>query len=173
MLILKLSASSFDSPNMMICTTCCKEHSARAEWCADHLGLSWSHPLIVLDRLWAVPSNAHINTGHDLHVIVDSNLMNPVGPVQVLFPLPTSVALTGQIPSNLHIQQQSPSSSEHWQDWPQHSWRKEPLCATTLKVLVPSEGLPVTQDLNQGPAKLSRPVEAVHNSIYWPSPSTF
>jgi len=54
----------------MICAACCKEHSARAEWRADHLGLSWSHPLIVLDRLWAVPSNAHINTGHDLHVTV-------------------------------------------------------------------------------------------------------
>lgn len=90
------SASSFDSPNMMICAACCKEHSTRAEWRTDHLGLSWSHPLIVLDWLWAVPSNAHINTGHDLHITVGSNLMTPVGPVQVLFSLPTSVAPTGQ-----------------------------------------------------------------------------
>jgi len=87
-----------DSPNMMIRAACCKEHSTRAEWCTDHLGLSWSHPLIVLDRLWAVPSNAHIKTGQDLHVIVGPNLTTPVGPVKVLFLLPTSVTdnLPGQ-----------------------------------------------------------------------------
>jgi hypothetical protein len=74
-----------DSPNMMICAACCKEHSTRAEWCTDHLGLSWSHSLIVLDGLWAVPSNVHMNTADHLHLstrispTVGPNFTTPVG----------------------------------------------------------------------------------------------
>ena len=45
--------------------------------------------------------------------------------------------------------------------------------ASARNSFVPSEGWPVTQDLNQQPSKLSRPVKAVHYSIQWTSPSTF
>lgn len=159
----------------MICAACCKEHSTRAEWRADHLGLSWSHPLIVLDRLWAAPSNAHINTCHDLHVIVGPQPHDSCWPS------------TSSIPS-------SQFCSSDWPKFPQtfifnnevlpHQRRltktdhktastRNSFMSQLQRYFVPSDDWPVTQGLNQGPAKLSKPVKAVHKSTQWNSPSTF